>query len=268
MIYLFSDSGKAAFRNFLDDSTLFAFDLDGTLAPIVADPDRILIPKEIRKKLIYLNRIAPVVIITGRARADAQKHLGFKPLFLLGNHGAEGLPGREKQEEEFGRRCGEWRNQLAELMPHASESGIVVENKGKTISLHYRCASDQNAAAKKIIEIIGQLNPAPRRIPGKYVENIVPDDAPHKGEALLQIMGHTGCSKALFVGDDATDEDVFGLANDNVFGIRVGCDASSLAGYCLEDQKEISGLLGEIICLYGGSVQGKTESLFLRKLSQ
>lgn len=263
MIYLFSDAGQPVLRNFLDDSTLFAFDLDGTLAPIVADPARIMIPKEIREQLIYLNRIAPVAIITGRARADAQKHLGFKPRFLLGNHGAEGLPGREKQEEEFCRYCREWLDQLEELMPHSSESGIVVEDKGNTISLHYRCASDRDAAVERIIEVIGQLNPVPRRVPGKYVENIVPNDAPHKGEALLQIMGHTGCSKALFVGDDATDEDVFGLEDDHVLGIRVGCDTSSLADYCLADQEEISGLLNEIICLYDRSLQDKAESLFL-----
>jgi len=256
MIYLFSEAGQAALRNFVDRSTLFAFDLDGTLAPIVADPARIEIPKEVREQLTYLNRVAPVAIISGRARGDARAHLGFDPRFLIGNHGAEGLPGREKQEEEFRRRCGEWQKQLEALLPQASESGIVIENKGTTISLHYRRASNRDAAAEKIMESIRQLRPVPRRIPGKCVENILPDEAPRKGEALLQVMGHTDCIKAIYVGDDATDEDVFNLAHDSIIGIRVGCEGWSLADFCLSDQKEMCDLLDKIISL-NQSVHGR-----------
>lgn len=248
MIRLFSDAGLAALRSFVTAETLFAFDLDGTLAPIVADPDRILIPEILRERLILLGRMAPVAIITGRAVADARPHLGFNPRFLVGNHGAEGAPGREKREE-FDRQCRAWQHQLEALAPHAAQQGIVIENKGATLSLHYRNAPDRAAALADIITAIGRLEPLPRRIPGKYVENIVPRDAPDKGEALLLVMRHAGCSRTLFVGDDATDEDVFRLKDDRILGIRVGCDAASLAGYCLPDQKDVAGLLHEIIQL-------------------
>lgn len=246
MTYLFSDAGQVALRNFVDRSTLFAFDLDGTLAPIVAHPDRIMIPKVIRELLLRLNGMAPVAIITGRARDDARKHLGFNPCFLVGNHGAEGFPDSQKQEEDFCRQSREWRDQLEALLPHAAESGIFIENKGSTLSLHYRDSSDRDAALEKIINVISKLDPVPRRVPGKYVENVVPKHAPDKGDALLMIMGYAGCSKALFAGDDVTDEDVFRLRNDRILGIRVGCKASSLAGYCLSGQKEIIRLLREI----------------------
>jgi len=89
MIHLLSEAGQAALRQFVDRSTLFAFDLDGTLAPIVADPARIEIPEKIRKQLTYLNRVAPVAIISGRARGDARAHLGFDPRFLIGNNRRE-----------------------------------------------------------------------------------------------------------------------------------------------------------------------------------
>ncbi|SEM01558.1 trehalose 6-phosphatase [Syntrophus gentianae] len=249
MIYLFSETGQAALRSFVDRSTLFAFDLDGTLAPIVADPARIEIPKETKEKLIDLNRMATVAIISGRSRTDARNHLGFTPRFLIGNHGAEGLPGREKQEEEFRGQCIKWQKQLERFLPLASESGILIENKGMTLSVHYRRTSNQEAAVMNILEVIGQLKPFPKRIPGKCVENLLPAEAPRKGEALLQIMRHTGCPKALFVGDDATDEDVFRLDHDSILGIRVGCEGSSLAAYCLKDQKEMSDLLGRMVSL-------------------
>jgi len=255
MIHLLSAAGRAALGDFIDQGTLLAFDLDGTLAPIVVDPAGIMIPEEIRERLICLNRMAPVAIITGRARADAQRHLGFQPRFLVGNHGAEGLPGRERQEEEFYRKCGEWRDQLELLMPKASKYGIVMENKGATLSLHYRRCFDPDAAKSAILRAIRRLQPAPRRVSGKFVENIVPPDAPHKGDALLQIMRQTGCSRAVFIGDDATDEDVFRLADDRILGVRIGCESASLAGYCLSDQEEMLELLNEMVSLK--TLQGK-----------
>ncbi|OPY90544.1 MAG: Trehalose-6-phosphate phosphatase [Syntrophus sp. PtaU1.Bin208] len=249
MIYLFSDAGQAALRSFVARTTLFAFDLDGTLAPIVADPAGIEIPKETKEKLMDLNRMAPVAIISGRSRADVRNHLGFTPRFLIGNHGAEGLPGREEQEANFRRICEVWQHQLETLMPSASQHGITLENKGTTLSLHYRKAPSRGAAVKRILGVIGQLKPLPKRIPGKCVENLVPTEAPRKGEALLQIMDQTGCPKALFVGDDATDEDIFRLEKNFILGIRVGCEGISSAAYCLLDQREIGTFLGEIISL-------------------
>ncbi|OGT96732.1 MAG: hypothetical protein A2X80_07570 [Geobacteraceae bacterium GWB2_52_12] len=67
----------------------------------------------------------------------------------------------------------------------------------------------------------------------------------------MQIMQQAGFSKALFVGDDETDEDVFRLKNERIFGIRVGNEPSSAAAYCLSDQKKIVNLLDEITILFG-----------------
>jgi len=54
MTYLFSPGGLAALHAFVTGSTLHGFDLDGTLAPIVADPADIAIPDEVRRGLIQL----------------------------------------------------------------------------------------------------------------------------------------------------------------------------------------------------------------------
>ncbi len=248
MIRLFSEAGLAALGTFVTAGTLYAFDLDGTLAPIVADPARIAIPKTLRERLEFLGQLAPVAVITGRSVADARRHLGFDPRYLVGNHGAEGLPGPERRED-FQRQCRAWREQLATLLPHAAEQGIVIEDKGATLSLHYRNAPDRATALESVMAAIDGLEPVPRRVSGKCVENVVPRDAPHKGEALLLVMRHAGCARTLFVGDDTTDEDVFRLRDDRILGIRVGCEAESLAGCCLSDQRDVSGLLYEIIQL-------------------
>lgn len=251
MTYLFSAAGHAALRAFVSPSTLFAFDLDGTLAPIVDDPAGITIPDEIRHALIQLDGMAPVAIITGRSRADALPHLGFTPRHLIGNHGAEGLPGGETTAQEFARQCREWKTQLAGFLPDSSISGISVEEKGLTLSLHYRQASDPAEARKTIRAAIARLKPAPRVVSGIFVKNVAPRDAPHKGAALEALMGHLACGHAIFVGDDVTDEDVFRLRNPAILGIRVGRDRESAAGCYLRGQHEMARLLREVISLLG-----------------
>lgn len=249
MTYLFAPVGRAALHAFATGSTLHAFDLDGTLAPIVADPAGIAIQDEVRQCLIQLNGMAPVAVITGRSRADALNHLGFNPHCLVGNHGAEGLPGEDAAGQDFIRLCQGWKEQLALLLPHMSASGISLEDKGETIALHYRHAPDTSKARGSIRDAIARLTPAPRVVSGIFVENIAPQDAPHKGAALEILMGHLGCHRAIFVGDDVTDEDVFRLGNPAILGIRVEKDGGSAAGFYLQGQHEIIQLLHEMITL-------------------
>lgn len=247
MTYLFSSAGRAALHAFVNHSTLYAFDLDGTLAPIVADPARIMVPHEVRSGLIRLSGMAPVAIITGRARSDAQAHLGFNPRILVGNHGAEGLPGFNELEVGFVRMSSAWESQLRLLLPDARNAGIVVENKGATLALHYRGAPDRDLAQRAILAAMHRLEPLPRRVSGKYVENLVPPEAPHKGDALSLAMHHLECRRALFVGDDETDEDAFRLGDETIFGIRVGVNPLSCARTFIRDQHEIGTLLAEIV---------------------
>lgn len=247
MIYLFSAKGRAALSTFVDATTLFTFDLDGTLAPIVPEPAAVVIPDAVRQNLILLNAVAPVAIITGRCRAVALAHLGFTPRYLVGNHGAEGLPGKENSGQDFIRFCQGWKKQLQLLLPTMAASGIFLEEKGETMALHYRQARDALKAQELILGAMARLTPAPRRVAGKFVENLVPQAAADKGVALQALMEHLLCPRAIFVGDDVTDEDVFRLKNPAVLGIRVGENPESSARYYLEGQGEIVGLLQEII---------------------
>ena len=246
MTCLFSAAGLAALRDFIDAGTLLAFDLDGTLAPIIADPDKIVIPDDVSRRLTALQKMAPVAVISGRSRADALTHLGFTPAYLAGNHGAEGLPGHKGEESGYVSLCSSWKKQLGTLLPDEEASGIVLEDKGATLTLHYRNSDNRERAHGEILNAIARLVPQPRSGSGKFVENIAPPAAPHKGIALLSIMAHLGCSRALFVGDDETDEDVFRLDDARILGIRVGMNVDSAASWCLSSQDEIGDLLDRI----------------------
>jgi trehalose 6-phosphate phosphatase len=81
---------------------------------------------------------------------------------------------------------------------------------------------------------------------GKYVENLLPEEAPDKGVALLQLMKRAGCAKGFFVGDDQTDEDVSQLDREELSTVRMGIWTRSRACYFLRDQGEILLLLRHI----------------------
>lgn len=247
MTYLFSPQGRAELAAFVDATTLFAFDLDGTLAPIVPDPAAIVIPASVRQRLLQLNVLAPLAIITGRSRADALFHLGFTPRYLVGNHGAEGLPGKEASGEDFIRLCQGWKKQLQQLLAAMAGNGILLEEKGETLSLHYRQALDPLNAQALLLGAIAHLIPPPRRVTGKFVENLVPQGAVDKGVALEMLMGDLPGQRAIFVGDDVTDEDVFRLKNVDILGIHIGLDDQTAAAYYLVDQSEVLELLNSIV---------------------
>jgi len=244
--YLFEKDALSKMRNFIDTTTLFAFDLDGTLAPISSNPSVIGIPHPIKQEFAILNNQAVVAVITGRSRSDALNHLGIAPRYLIGNHGAEGLPGWENQEKDFSRIVNNWQSQLDRLLPIDNRSGIMIENKGLTLSLHYRYVCNIKYAHKIILQVIGKLDPQPRRIGGQFIENIIPMGAPDKGDAIKLLMQESGRQKGFFVGDDETDEDVFRLNDVNIFAIRVGKNISSNARFYLLGQHEIVRLLCEI----------------------
>jgi trehalose 6-phosphate phosphatase len=241
--YLFEEASLAELANFMDRPTLFAFDLDGTLAPIISEPGGIEIPAAVREEFIVLNKQATVAVITGRSRSDALKHLGILPSYLIGNHGVEGLPGWVERENEFIRMTKDWQSQLDVLLPADIRNGIAIENKGATISIHYRQTENPDAARALILHAAGRLIPQPRRIGGKYVENLLPAGAPDKGVALKVLMREAGFEKGFFAGDDETDEDVFGLADESIFTIRIGACTGSQARFYLRDQDQIPRLL-------------------------
>jgi len=249
MIELFSDTGMAALGRFVSADTLFAFDLDGTLAPIVDDPTAIELPEPVLRGLTTLSGLATTAVITGRARNDALAKLGFQPRYLVGNHGMEGLPGAALSQQELQGQVAGWHQQLNRLLAPQILSGIFFEQKGCSLSLHYRHAADRQLAHAGLLAAIEQLDPPPRRVGGKFVENLLPQGAPHKGDALLQLMTHSGCSKALFAGDDETDEDVFRLHDPRLFSICVGTERTSAADFYLRDQTDMARTLEQLINL-------------------
>jgi trehalose 6-phosphate phosphatase len=87
-----------------------------------------------------------------------------------------------------------------------------------------------------------------RVIGGKCVVNLVPLGAAHKGIAVERARTQLGCDTVLYVGDDESDEDVFGLdTQGRIVGVRVGRTGRSAARYRLRGRHEVDDLLRVLI---------------------
>jgi trehalose 6-phosphate phosphatase len=245
MSRLFSEKGLQRLDQIVRPGLLCAFDFDGTLAPIVSQPEQAQVPDDIRRRLIGLSEYAPVAIITGRSVPDIRARLGFAPDFIIGNHGLEGVPGWELQAACHERLCRGWRKQLAGAL-RGMDPAIRLEDKRYSLSLHYRHARDAAAAARSLTELCATLVPPPRIVSGKYVFNLLAQDAGDKGSALEQLMLASGAASALYVGDDVTDEDVFRLPRADLVSIRVEHAADSAADFFLPRLHDVTYLLDEL----------------------
>lgn len=248
MKLLFSDTGVQRLEQCVRGRILCAFDFDGTLAPIVAVPDDARLPENIRTLLERIAYHAPIAIITGRSVDDISRRLGFRPDYVVGNHGLEGVPGWEDLAAEHEQACAGWRRQLEQVLRGPDwDPGIQLEDKRFSLSVHYRQAEDVAGCMPALESLFTQLEPRPRVVGGKYVYNLLMEDRCHKGSALSRLMELSGAQNALYVGDDVTDEDVFRMRRPDILSIRIEPSADSAAEFFLPHPRDILRLLEELI---------------------
>lgn len=249
---LFSMANRHMLIRWLREDTLFAFDYDGTLAPLSPWPDQVCLNLRTQQALSELARRACVAVVSGRSQADLLLRLPASLPYIVGNHGNEGLPIRASASAvELKRCCRSWINQLTDLIAESSHwhylVGMSVEDKGLTLSLHYRHCGDHSAARLSLQAIVNGLVPQPRVIDGVFVLNLLPPLAFTKRDAIMFLMAHSGCTHAIYVGDDATDEQVFERAPPHWLTIKVGDDVNgaspSHARHKLEGQQDVLELL-------------------------
>ncbi len=241
---LFGPEGLAAIDRLARQRTLYAFDFDGTLSPIVERPDGARARTGTVDLLRALGERVPTVLLTGRAIDDLRTRIDFEPAFLVGNHGAEGLPNAgtpeaERERDAHRRVVAGWLSQLPVALGPRVDLGVVVEPKAYSLSVHYRAAKDPAAAMLAIGEAIATLDPPPRVIGGKCVFNLLPEGAPDKGRALQALVEHARADAAFFIGDDLTDEAAFVDAPPSWVTVRVGYSDESRARYFIGSQDDI-----------------------------
>ncbi len=243
MHHLFSPEGDAALAAVMQLRPLMAFDFDGTLAHIVAHPDDARISQAVVTRLKRLAAQLPVAIITGRAADDVRERLGFEPHYVVGNHGAEDDADR-RGASDCRAALGPLRVALAARADALAAAGVMVEDKGQSIALHYRLSRDREAALALIDNLLTSRQPGLHVFAGKMVVNVTGADAPDKADAVRALLRRCGAHSAFFAGDDVNDEPVFEAAAPDWLTVRVGRpELASHACFYLHGPQEMALLL-------------------------
>jgi trehalose 6-phosphate phosphatase len=241
--------GQAALAALVRGAALFAFDFDGTLAPIRPRPGDVHVSATLALRLEKLARLRPVAIVTGRQIADVRDRLGFVPTWIVGNHGAED-DGDPEAGELATRALDPLRARLLAREDALAAGGVLVEDKNQSLALHYRTAPDRALAAALIEEVLAGFTPALHVFGGKLVYNAVWADAPDKAVAVQRLLARAGASAAFFAGDDLNDEPVFAAARPGWVTLRIGCERrESAARFCIDGPHEMAGVLDRILAL-------------------
>ena len=239
---ILSRLNRKVLEQFSWSNVLLAFDYDGTLAPIVADPEQAVMRPSTRALLTRLSQLYPVAVISGRAQADVMKRLrGVSVQQVVGNHGVEPWHASPRLSGQVK----EWLPLLEKRF--SALKGVRIENKAYSVAVHFRHSREKKRARATIAKAASALGEV-RVIGGKQVVNLLPLGAPHKGIALERERSRLRCDTAIFVGDDKTDEDVFVLDQPGrLLSIRVGRSRNSAAAYCIPDQRAIDDLLRSLV---------------------
>lgn len=239
------EHGAQRLDDIVKPGMLCAFDFDGTLAPIVKDPDHASIPAPVLRRLITLSELTPVAVISGRALDDMGLRLDFMPEFVIGNHGLEGVPDWEGRTMQYQAVCAAWEQQLADCAIIAPR--VRVENKGSSLTVHYRMARNQAEVERHLTQLFATLSPAPQIVPGQCAFNLLPAEAPGKVAVLAHLRQVSDAPSVLYVGDDSADEKIFGLRRDDWLGVRIEGAGNSAAEFYLPHRLDMVQLLDMLI---------------------
>ncbi len=220
---------------------LVACDYDGTLAPIVEDPDQALPRPESVTALRALASLAAttVAVISGRALRDlaALSRLPSE-VHLVGSHGSEFDEGFVHALEPAQRALHEeLHTELERLVVDAK--GVSIEAKPASIAVHVRRAEPETGE-----RVLSAVRAGPCTWDGVQVTEgksvielaVVQTD---KGQALDLLRHQVGASAVVFLGDDVTDEKAFARLTGPDVGVKIGA-GETLADYRVQSPEDIT----------------------------
>ena len=230
-------------------------DVDGTLAPIVAHPALAQVPDATRRIIASLVTRPGVIVIlvSGRAAHDAKRMVGVERVWAVGNHGAEVIDpsGNTTVDSEVSRYAEPMARTAQTLEPLAGAiTGVILENKTWTLSVHYRAADER--VVPRLRGIVNGVAASNGLVvtEGKMVLEIRPPVAVDKGSAISRLLedlgGFGNDGSVLFAGDDVTDEDAFRFLREHhpsAVTIHVGDRADTAAEFTFPDLDQLRALL-------------------------
>jgi trehalose 6-phosphate phosphatase len=237
-----SNSGTAALKSIIrsPSQTLLASDFDGTLAPIVEDPERAYADPDAVAALGRLGeRVGAIVVITGRPARTAvdlgrfRGVAGLDSMIVVGQYGVERWDAAtdEYRVPPDPPQLSSVAAELPKILDSLRLGEARIEDKGRAIAVHTRSLPDPNAALADLADPLADLADRHGLVltPGKSVWEIRTPGV-DKGATLRAIVDETAARHVIFAGDDLGDLPAFRavreLAAEGVDGLLV-CSAST-----------------------------------------
>jgi trehalose 6-phosphate phosphatase len=232
--FIANDTASTIFAELDVPSIALLLDVDGTLIDIGPSPDAVHVADDLRDSLARLARATggALALVSGRPIADLDALFAPLKLPAVGGHGAELRLHANEPARSAPPLSPDLRRQLAAAATPGS--GIIVEDKGYSLALHFRQAPQQEDRLRSHIAAGQAAHPgeATEVLPGKAMLEVKRPDV-SKGDGVRELMQHPPFAGRMpvFIGDDVTDESVFTvLAGMGGKGFSVGRHFTGLAG--------------------------------------
>jgi trehalose 6-phosphate phosphatase len=234
------------------NQTAILLDIDGTLLDLAPTPREVWVPPGLSKTLnrLLARTSGALAMVSGRSLNDIDLIFAPDQFPAVGGHGAEMRVAADSEsvathappmDKELKRRLAV----IAKLSP-----GILLEDKGYSLALHYRLAPHAEKAIYAAVSLIrADLPNAPIEVlPGKCVCEIKHSGF-NKATGVRELMTHEPFKgrRPLFVGDDVTDESVFAIMSElGGMAFSVGRRAKGVAGY-FDDPGDVRAWLAHLL---------------------
>ncbi|KAL9253135.1 putative trehalose-phosphate phosphatase H [Drosera capensis] len=242
-------------------------DYDGTLSPIVDDPDRAFISDTMRRAVRNVATHFPTAIVTGRCRDKVYDFVRLAELYYAGSHGmdikgpAKGSKYIKGSQTVFFQPAGEFLPMIDEVYKVLQEKtrsilGAYVENNKFCVSVHFRRVDEKKwSGLANVVRLVLKEYPKLQLNQGRKVLEIRPIIKWDKGKALeflLESLGFANCTDVfpIYIGDDRTDEDAFKVLRDRGQGIGIVVSKvpkPTLASYRLREPSEVMDFLQRLV---------------------
>ncbi|KAJ8464560.1 hypothetical protein OPV22_027112 [Ensete ventricosum] len=244
-------------------------DYDGTLSPIVDNPDFAIMSNEMRAVVKSASKCFPTAIISGRSCEKVCKFVKLTEIYYAGSHGMDimGPTRKDYFSDELGNGVHLFRAP-SEFLPIIKEVcsslvditkdvlGAKVEYNKYCVSVHYRLVDEKlrPEVARRVLNLVDNY-PHLRVTHGRKVLEIRPVIDWNKGKAVEFLLESLGLSNrddvlSIHIGDDRTDEDAFKVLRDRNlgFGILVSSvPKETNAFYSLRDPSEVMKFLKSLV---------------------
>lgn len=252
-------------------------DYDGTLSPIVEDPDCAYMSEEMRDTVRKVSANFPTAIITGRRRDKVYEFVHLPELYYAGSHGmdimgpaegcngfrADGLQTKDSKGNDVvlfqpASKYLPLMDEVCNLLKDRTKMycGARVDHNKYCATLHFRCVKEEDwlALAEEVQAILKEY-PELTLTQGRKVLELRPAIEWHKGKALEFLLKSLGLGSSsevfpVYIGDDRTDEDAFQVLKEKGFSCSIlvsKVSKDTCASYSLQDPSQVMEFLQRLV---------------------